>query len=83
MTRLSDKGRRQGCMRDCARLRLGEKSRCSRHANDAAQLMLWNACQVGYILCRDAAVEWNAGKYLEFPKPLDTGEQLILRIVLC
>ena len=70
-------------MRDYARLRLSEKSRCSRHANDAAQLMLRDACQVGDILCRDAAVEGDTGENLEFPKPLDTGEQLVLRVFLC
>jgi hypothetical protein len=73
-----DKWRRQGRMRDMAGLGFVEKARRRGHAHNTAQLRLWHAGQFGDVFGRDAAIERDARKYLEFAQPLQTREELIL-----
>ena len=65
-------------MCNLARLRLlKESSRCC-HSNNAQYMSLRNTSQIRDIFDGNTAAERDAGEDLEFPQPLETGEQLVL-----
>jgi hypothetical protein len=59
-------------------LRFLQKAGGGCHSNDAGEVRLRNASQVGDIFDGNATLEWDTCKDLEFSQPLQTSEQLIL-----